>query len=156
MTLTDEQKQAVQLWISEGADLGEIQNRLRADYQITMTYLEARLLMDDLKVAPKDPEVSEEPKIEEADDLTDVLAEDAPPLPPGGAGKVSLSVDQIVRPGAMISGKATFSDGQKAEWYIDSTGRLGLNPDTPGYRPSEQDVMAFQMELQQMARSQGL
>jgi len=156
MTLTDEQKQAVQLWISEGADLGEIQNRLRADYQITMTYLEARLLMDDLKVAPKDPEVSEEPKIEEADDLTDVLAEDAPPLPPGGAGKVSLSVDQIVRPGAMISGKATFSDGQKAEWYIDSTGRLGLNPDTPGYRPSEQDVMAFQMELQQMVRSQGL
>jgi hypothetical protein len=55
----------------------------------------------------------------------------------------------------MISGKVTFSDGQKAEWYLDQMGRLGLNPDQVGYRPSEQDVLAFQVELQRLARSQG-
>ncbi|HEU4679399.1 MAG TPA: hypothetical protein VFS35_07755, partial [Terrimicrobiaceae bacterium] len=85
-----------------------------------------------------------------------------PPLPaqektPAAiSGKVSVTIDQITRPGAMISGRATFSDGQKAEWYLDQTGRLGLNPSTPGYRPSQQDVMDFQVELEKLARSQGL
>ena len=55
----------------------------------------------------------------------------------------------------MVSGRATFSDGQNAEWYLDQTGRLGLNPSTPGYRPSQQDVMDFQVELEKLARSQG-
>ena len=56
----------------------------------------------------------------------------------------------------MISGRVTFSDGQKAEWYLDQTGRLGLNASTPGYRPSKQDVMDFQMELERLAQSHGL
>jgi hypothetical protein len=56
----------------------------------------------------------------------------------------------------MVSGRTTFSDGQTAEWYLDQTGRLGLNPSTPGYRPSQQDVMDFQMELEKLARNQGL
>jgi hypothetical protein len=34
-------------------------------------------------------------------------------------------------------------------------GRLGLNPSTAGYRPSKQDVMDFQVELEKLARSQG-
>jgi hypothetical protein len=67
-----------------------------------------------------------------------------------------VTIDQITRPGAMVSGRTTFSDGQTAEWYLDQTGRLGLNPSTPGYRPSQQDVMDFQMELEKLARNQGL
>ena len=66
-----------------------------------------------------------------------------------------MTIDQITRPGAMVSGRATFSDGQSAEWSLDQTGRLGLNPSTPGYRPSQQDVMDFQAELEKLARSQG-
>jgi hypothetical protein len=65
-------------------------------------------------------------------------------------------MDQITRPGSMVSGRVIFSDGQKAEWYLDQTGRLGLNPTTPGYRPSQQDVMDFQTELEKLARSRGL
>ena len=42
--------------------------------------------------------------------------------------------------GAVISGKVTFSDGEKADWYLDQTGRLGLGPQKQGYRPPASDV----------------
>lgn len=144
MTLTDDQKAAVLRWIEEGAGPSDIQKRLKEEFQISLTYLETRLLADDLKLSFKEPERPIEP----------------PPLPdpePAAApGKVSVTIDQITRPGAMISGRATFSDGQKAGWYLDQTGRLGLDPDKAGYRPSQDDVMAFQVELEKLARSQGL
>ncbi len=146
MILTDDQKAAISKWIEEGANLSEIQKRLKEDFQISLTYLDTRLLADDLKLSIKDPERPPDPK----------------PLPPpepetpAPSGKVSVTIDQITRPGAMVSGRVTFSDGQKSEWYLDQTGRLGLNPSTPGYRPSQQDVMDFQVELEKLARSQGL
>ena len=68
-------------------------------------------------------------------------------LPP--ASKVSVSVDQITRPGAIISGKVNFSDGQIADWYLDQTGRLGVVPKVAGYKPSAADVQEFQTALQQ-------
>ena len=54
------------------------------------------------------------------------------------------------------SGRTTFSDGETAAWWLDQTGRLGLDPSTAGYRPNQQDVMAFQVELEKLARSQGM
>ena len=64
-----------------------------------------------------------------------------------GTGTVSLNVDQIARPGAMVSGKVTFSDGKGAEWYFDQSGRLGLVPQEQGYRPSAADLQQFQAAL---------
>jgi hypothetical protein len=146
MILTDDQKAAISKWIEAGASLSEIQKRLKEEFQISITYLEARLLADDLKLALKEPErPAEQPPLPAAE-----------PEKPALSGKVSVTMDQITRPGAMVSGRVTFSDGQKAEWYLDQTGRLGLNPSTPGYRPSQQDVMDFQVELEKLARSQGL
>jgi hypothetical protein len=145
MSLTEDQRAAISKWIEEGASLSDIQKRLKEEFQLSLTYLETRLLADDLKLRLKEPERPVEP----------------PPLPTPDkaastpASKVSVTVDQITRPGAMVSGRATFSDGQSAEWYLDQTGRLGLNPSTPGYRPSQQDVMDFQVELEKLARSQG-
>ena len=145
MSLTEDQRAAISKWIEKGASLSDIQKRLKEEFQISLTYLETRLLADDLKLALKEPERAIEP----------------PPLPTpekattAGSGKVSVTIDQITRPGAMVSGRTTFSDGQTAEWYLDQTGRLGLNPSTPGYRPSQQDVMDFQAELEKLARSQG-
>ncbi len=60
-----------------------------------------------------------------------------------------MSVDQIAKPGAVVSGKVTFSDGQTADWYLDQTGRLGVVPKTAGYKPSPADVQDFQLALQQ-------
>lgn len=150
MTLTDDQRSAIAKWIEEGAKLPDIQKRLKDEYQISLTYLETRLLADDLKLSLKEPEEPEKP----AEEPAAAVPEEPEAIP--APGKVTATIDQITRPGAMISGRATFSDGEKAEWYLDQTGRLGLNPNTPGYRPSQQDVMDFQMELERLARSQGL
>ena len=56
MTLTDEQKSAVTRWLEAGAGLSEVQKRLREEFQVSLTYLDTRLLVDDLKLTPKDPE----------------------------------------------------------------------------------------------------
>jgi len=68
-------------------------------------------------------------------------------LPP--MSKVTVGVDQITRPGALISGKVNFSDGQSADWYLDQTGRLGVVPKQQGYKPTAADVQDFQLALQQ-------
>ena len=56
-------------------------------------------------------------------------------------------MDQIARPGAVVSGKVKFSDGNMAEWYFDQMGRLGLIPQQPGYRPPTSDLQQFQSLL---------
>jgi hypothetical protein len=152
MTLTDEQKAAVKNWLEAGAGLSDVQKRVREEFQVSLTYLDTRLLVDDLKVQLKDPEPEPKP-VEEAP--LPPADEPLPPPLPGAGGKLNVTIDQIMRPGAMISGRVTFSDGEQAGWYMDQTGRLGLDATTPGYRPSEKDVLAFQMELQRLARTQG-
>ena len=155
MTLNDTQRQAVASWIAEGAKLSEIQNRLAVEFGVKLTYMEARFLVDDLKLTPKDPEppkVVQPPVAAKPATATEVpnqpLPADAAALPPTG-GKVSVSVDQITKPGAIISGKVNFSDGQIAEWYLDQTGRLGVVAKQAGYKPSAADVQEFQAALQQ-------
>jgi hypothetical protein len=124
-----------------------------------MTYMDVRLLADDLKVTPKDPEPAHpapapgETAPEAASEPPAPSALDAAAAPTGG---VSVAVDQLARPGAMASGKATFSDGQKADWYIDQYGRLGLVGPTPGYRPPPDDIPVFQTALDRELAKMGL
>jgi hypothetical protein len=151
MNLDEAQRQRVTAWVLQGAKLSEIQSRLAEEFKIKLTYMEVRFLVDDLKLTLKDPEP---PKVVEppAATPTKLAAEKTPApegtLPPTG-GKVSVSVDQITRPGAIVSGKVTFSDGQAADWYLDQTGRLGVVPKQQGYKPSPADVQDFQIALQQ-------
>lgn len=145
MTLSEEHKATISRWIEDGANLPEIQKRLKDELGISLTYLETRLLADDLKLRLKEPERDEEPVLPPP-------SEEPAEAPPGS---VSVTIDQITRPGALVSGRVTFSDGEKAEWYLDQTGRLGLNPSTPGYRPSQPDIAQFQLKLERAARSQG-
>ena len=157
MNLTDEQRQSVAAWIAQGAKLGEIQTRLAAEFAVKLTYMETRFLVDDLKLVPKDPEppkvveppAAAKPPLSAKPVPADDLVEDEMPLPPAAGGKVSVTVDHITKPGAIISGKVNFSDGQVADWYLDQTGRLGVVPKQPGYKPSAPDVQEFQLALQQ-------
>lgn len=155
MTLTDEQKAIAAGWIESGASLSDVQKRLREEFQISLTYLDTRLLVDDLKITIKEPEpepvAAEQPTEADLESEADLL----PPAAAAGTGSVKVTIDQIVKPGALISGGVTFSDGESADWYLDQTGRLALNPSKQGYRPTEKDVLAFQVELQRLARSQG-
>ena len=155
MNLDEAQRQQVAAWIAAGAKLSEIQNRLLSEFGKKFTYMEVRFLVDDLKLTPKDPEppkvVAPPAAAKPAVDAAAALPGDEAPLPPTlpPVGNVSVSVDQLTKPGAMISGKVTFSDGQIADWYLDQTGRLGVVPKVAGYKPSAADVQNFQAALQQ-------
>jgi len=157
MNLTEEQRRQVAAWITQGAKLAEIQSRLAAEFGLKLTYMDTRFLVDDLKLVPKDPERPKTPEPPPAESAAptaspvpiDEGAAEAAPLPAGGGGKVAVTVDQITRPGAVVSGKVTFSDRQAADWYLDQMGRLGVVPKQQGYKPTAADVQDFQMALQQ-------
>jgi hypothetical protein len=154
MTLTDAQKSEVSRWIAQGAKIAEIQTRLGSELGVRLTYMEVRFLVDDLKLTPIDPEPPKAPEPAPASSTGNPSPAPAPAKPvapeplPATGGSVSVSVDQIARPGALVSGKVTFSDGQKAAWTLDQAGRLGLAADQKGYRPTPADVEQFQIALQ--------
>ena len=160
MNLTDAQKQQISTWLEQGLKVAEVQKKMVAELGVTMTYMEVRFLLDDLRLNPKDPEPPKMP--EPAASLASAPAtgaspESPAPVPdagPAALGAVKLSVDALARPGTVVSGKVTFSDGQTADWYLDQMGRMGVVPVQKGYKPSQADVLEFQdllqMELQKL------
>jgi len=175
MELSDQQRQAVKDWLAAGASLSDVQRNLKSEFDLTMTYMDVRLLVLDIGAAVKDkpepkppkaeappppPPLPDDPYADVADDEAGLAPDEAAgapdELPPGGAGaNVSLTLDRLVVPGAMVSGSVMFSDGVKARWLIDQYGRFGLEPETPGYRPSNGDLQAFQMQLRVELRRHG-
>src|SRR5438270_13838303 len=123
MNLDEAQRRKVSEWIGQGLKLSEIQNRLDSELKVRMTYMEVRLLVDDHKLTPKDPEPPKASKSPLAAGAPAPSGAKSPagaptpgskPSPPPGApagANVSVSVDQIARAGAVVSGQVTFSDG---------------------------------------------
>ena len=154
MNLDESQRKKVAEWIAQGLKLSEIQNRLNSELGLSLTYMDVRLLVDDLKLTPKDvdpPTPAAQSSLVTAGTGT-AAAKPAPEAGTPGAlpatGGVAVSVDHIARPGAVVSGKVTFSDGNQAEWHLDQSGRLGLAPKQAGYRPPAADVQQFQVALE--------
>lgn len=148
MNLDDAQRKKIGEWITQGMKLSEIQSRLNSELGLRLTYMEVRLLVDDLRLTPKDTEpakVAASPLSGTAMPANKDLRNQGPT--PAPANGVSVSVDQITRAGAVVSGKVTFSDGNKADWYVDQMGRLGLAAQQPGYRPPAADMPQFQAAL---------
>lgn len=54
-SLTPEQKAAVSSWIAAGDNLSAVQKKLREQFQVSMTYMDVRFLVDDLNLTLKDP-----------------------------------------------------------------------------------------------------
>ena len=151
--LTPEQISKVSAWVAEGATLSQIQERLSTQLEVPMTYMDVRFLVDDLNLAlveKEEPKPVEEPAAEAAPAEAAAAAETAQ-----GAGVVTVEVDTIAQPHAMVSGHVTFSDGEKADWYIDHQGRPGMAAHTPGYRPTPQDITDFQAKLDAALRQAG-
>lgn len=164
MNLDENQKQQVARWLNDGLKLAEVQKRLEQDFGIRLTYMEVKFLVSDLDLKPKDPE-PEKPATappgtsaaQQPSTTTDDLDFDEEPggglpeegdLPPPGTGGVKVAVDQIARPGAMISGKVTFANGKTSEWILDQMGRLGVVPAEDGYKPNAAELRDFQVALQ--------
>lgn len=162
MDLTDDQKSKIAAWVADGANVAEVQKRLVDDFQLNLTYMDVRFLIDDLELSLKDAASKEQDPPASAG--SDSAAPAGGPIPfPGGedeasggnAGGVRVTVDPVQRPGALINGSVVFSDGNSAQWQLDQTGRLGLIPAVEGYKPSQADLQEFQMALQKELQQQG-
>lgn len=177
-TLSPEQKAAVATWIAAGDNLSAVQKKLREQFQLSLTYMDVRFLVDDLELTLKDPA----PKAD-ASDVTKAKAPAAPAkpaaagaspaddtaLPPDDAeaieddalppvpGSLQVEVDAMTLDPRMIaSGSVTFSDGVTGKWFVDQQGRPGLSEvSQPGYRPSPEDGQAFMRELDAALRQKG-
>ena len=141
--MTDEQKATVAGWVRDGASLSDVQRQIESEFGVRMTYMDVRFLVDDLdlELTTEGPQF-EEPKV----------------APVGGTapGGVSVSLDKVARPDALVSGQVTFSDGQQAQWHLDQMGRLALNPKDPGYKPSQEDIQQFQEKLREAVEQSGM
>jgi hypothetical protein len=151
-TFTEEQIATVQSWADDGDGLSEIQKKLLSEMEVRVTYMELRFLIDDIGVKLKEEpqEDTEENKDIEDEPESDLLSEGE--LPAGDGVKVTISALQ--RPGALISGNATFAGGE-AEWWLDQMGQLSMDPKTEGFRPNQQQMMSFQKELQKAVEKKG-
>lgn len=143
--LSSEQVEMVKEWVAEGAQMADLQKRLKDDFGFNVTYMDTRFLSLDLAL---NFQVVEE-ESEGPNDIENPEAQEEVDLEPLVQDKetVTVTLDQVARPGAMVSGTVTFSDGMKALWLIDEMGRPSIDPDQPGYQPSEADLVSFQAEL---------
>ena len=140
--LSPEQIAALHQRAAEGATMSDLQRHLKDEFGFTLTYMDTRFLILDLNI-----QLIEEAKTEEKP------AEKPVPVP---TGAVTVTMDTLTLPGALVSGKVTFSDGETAIWMLDQNGRPGLDPDTAGYRPSQEDIMEFQVQLRSLIQKSGL
>ena len=154
--------------LNSGMSLSDVQHALSEELGIRMTYLDLRMLAatlpvewekQDKKVAKPAP-VEETPQAEEAEEAETDEAEDeaeteeAESEEEGGDDELPdtvLTLDDTPMPGAALSGTVRFMSGISCGWFMDRMGRLGFNlPDDAKEQPTDDDVQAFQVELQKM------
>ncbi|NNE90681.1 MAG: hypothetical protein HKN23_03460 [Verrucomicrobiales bacterium] len=172
-SLTKEQIAEIQSWADDGASLPDIQQRLREEMDVSVTYMEMRFLIEDIGVTlPPDP--VKEPEAEETEEGDDEAVDESPDPDPqdletdepaasddessdeGPTEEANVTVDELQRPGMVVSGKVTFSGGKSLGWYLDQMGRLGMEPGPDEeFRPSEDQLLAFQAELQKVLAKKG-
>lgn len=164
-SLNPQQRQLVEQWAAEGANLNQIQDRLRTECSVTLTYMETRLLIMELGVkiqekqreqppAPVQPPAPPDAEAE-ADVAVEDFADDGAAPAPAGGGQLKVTVDDVPPAGAVVSGKATFSDGNTIQWFMDQMGRFGMRGGPPGYQPPPADIPAFQRELDTLLQLRG-
>ena len=134
--------------IAEEISLSEIQNEVNAKFNLSLTYMDIRILASSLdidwqaKAAAKAEEAKKEAEeaaaVEEAP--AEVPADDAP-------GQTVVEISKLMRPGTALSGSVKFASGSTADWYIDQNGRLGLE-NLVGSQPTQEDIQQFQVELE--------
>ena len=158
MDLTKEQKAIIGRWLAEGMSIGDVQKNLAKELGMSMTYLEARLLLADLGLTVKD-KVRTAPVVPQNPDA----GRDSTVAPKGkrgvaaeaGGRGVSVEIDRLARAGAVASGTVRFSDGTNGAWEIDAMGRLALKTDKQNYSPSAEDIRSFQEEIGNQLRRRG-
>jgi hypothetical protein len=173
-SLSPEHIATLHTWAAEGATLNDIQARLKTELGIAMTYMETRLLVMDLKLNLRDKKKEEAEAAARAQAEAEAAAmaqqmaagdsdadwqdadEPEPEVDAPGSHAFDMSVDELMLPGTLVSGKVQFSDGTQAAWFMDQMGRLSLKADSPQYQPPPADIPKFQNGLQAILAKLGV
>ncbi|MBR7105178.1 MAG: hypothetical protein IKC65_09545 [Lentisphaeria bacterium] len=132
--------------IAEEVSLSDIQNEVNEKFAQKLTYMDIRILASGLDIdwqarakakAEEENAASQETPAQE-ENAADENASD---------GKTVVEVSKLMRPGTALSGTVKFASGSTADWYIDQTGRLGLE-NLVGEKPTQEDIQQFQVELE--------
>ena len=152
--------------LQQGLSLSEIQQLVNDKFKVKMTYMDIRILaseLDSIDWKALDPRAQAEAAKKAKEESEAKAAEAAAPGPeaedavpgtaaaPAGQGSTVVELSKIARPGMMLSGTVKFASGSTADWYVDQMGRLGLE-NLKGEKPTPEDVEAFQIELENVAR----
>lgn len=149
--------------LQKGESLSDIQKLVNEKFSLHLTYMELRILASELESVDwksLDPRAQAEAAKKTKEEAADKAAAEAGgdiPEPAGedaagpAAGKTVVELSKLARPGMMLSGTVKFISGSTAEWYIDNMGRLGLE-NVNGAKPTREDIEAFQIELENVAR----
>ena len=151
--LSEDQVNQLKSWADDGAQLGDLQNKINEAFGLKATYLDTRFILLDLGIELIDPNAEAEPVEPSEDPITEEAPSlEASPVESESASGVRVTLDQITEPGMMYNGFVTFSDGVEARWFIDNTGRPGLKAENKEYQPSPEDIQTFQTELRNLLR----
>ena len=136
--------------IAEGISLSDIQMEVNEKFAQKLTYMDIRILASTLdidwqaraaKAKEEEARAAEEAEVAKAEEVpADTPAE-------GSTGSTVVEVSKLMRPGTALSGTVKFASGSTADWYIDQTGRLGLE-NLVGEKPTQEDIQQFQVELE--------
>ena len=142
--------------LAKGTGLSELQTLVNEKFDQHLTYMEIRIIASELQVDwnANDPKAAaaakEKAKREEEAKKAEAEAEKAAEgAPSQGAGKTTVTVNKINPPGTLASGTVTFASGSTADWYVDQTGRPGID-NLKGNPPTREEAQAFMMELQKV------
>lgn len=144
--------------LNEGVSLSDVQKLLKAQ-GVSMTYFDLRMLAAELEVnwkkqepepppAPPAPAAAKKPAAP-AGGAPATYDLDSPEAATGGEGaRTVVNISRLVRPGSVMSGDVTFASGAKGDWSLDQRGRLALNLAPESAKPTQEDMLDFQEELQ--------
>lgn len=158
------QEQAVKSFMLEqltsGVKLAEVQRLVNEKFNLKLRFMDIRILASELEVdwksfdpkpvpvkAPQEETLSENSNGSTAPNT--LPEEDNLETSTGNAAVIELN--KLARPGMMFSGTVKFPSGCTADWYVDNTGRLGLE-NLAGGQPTREDAESFQIELDQVLR----
>ena len=142
--------------LSKGTGLSELQTLVNEKFGQHLTYMEIRIIASGLQVDwnANDPKAAaaarEKAKREEESKKAEAEAgKAAEGAPSPGAGKTTVTVNKVNPPGTLASGTVTFASGSTADWYVDQTGRPGID-NLKGNPPTREEAQAFMVELQKV------
>ena len=167
--------------LNEGLSLSDVQKLLDSEYGMKMTYFELRMIVSTLDInwsnqekkhtpvitpspAPEPPKqapqqqnapkaVANPAPLDDDDDNNDNESDDDDSDSSDNSG-TQITMDDVPIPGAVMSGHVVFASGASGKWVFNRMGQLGLAElDEGSEKPSQEDLMLFQQELQAMMQA---